>query len=531
MAEYTKDIYGVQQQIADEKAKSERDFLADSYNLASVQGGMMLANARDIGMRQGNVYANIGRMLTGEEEPVDPRMARMQKLQSIMEQIPEPDTYDEYIKLANLMNQAGLYGDAQEAMKMANEIKSSQPAKSNAWKEYTEMTSNPTPEGFQIWYDKYKVTGTQQEPKEMSFNSFLKSDAYILAEDKGAAIQTWNANWEDSTREPDDDETNFILGDFQKTAYDKLFAENPNMDKKELERQANVAGQKLFDEYETNLEISRSSGNFLDEIHSLQNITNPETIEGGSLYDAKNPNGRTYTEVEAVEQAKQNVRLGADQVYDQQIDEHNLKQTSAYHTASTESADTARGNLNDLNDMLHLFELGAKTGWNQEFKDQFRSAFRSLGFEPKDLEINEVLKTKMTDLALDRLTKLKGAASDKDIDFVLAAGAQMTKSERANEIILKIAKVYAQDEIDLYYDMNKWVEEFKSKNNRRYPSLNAYKIKEKELIDGKEHISKRIQVTMEEVLAIEPDATYVETSRDILNNSQFLDALIVKHGG
>ena len=121
MAEYTKDIYGVQQQIADEKAKSERDFLADSYNLASVQGGMMLANARDIGMRQGNVYANIGRMLTGEEEPVDPRMARMQKLQSIMEQIPEPDTYDEYIKLANLMNQAGLYGDAQEAMKMAKE--------------------------------------------------------------------------------------------------------------------------------------------------------------------------------------------------------------------------------------------------------------------------------------------------------------------------------------------------------------------------------------------------------------------------
>ena len=106
----------------------------------------------------------------------------------------------------------------------------------------------------------------------------------------------------------------------------------------------------------------------------------------------------------------------------------------------------------------------------------------------------------------------------------------MTKSERANEIILKIAKVYAQDEIDLYYDMNKWVEEFKSKNNRRYPSLNAYKIKEKELIDGKEHISKRIQVTMEEVLAIEPDATYVETSRDILNNSSLLEDLVKKYG-
>ena len=111
MAEYTKDIYGVQQQIADEKAKSERDFLADSYNLASVQGGMMLANARDIGMRQGNVYANISRMLTGEAEPVHPAMARMQKLEAIAKQVPEPDTYDEYIQLAGLMNEAGLYGE------------------------------------------------------------------------------------------------------------------------------------------------------------------------------------------------------------------------------------------------------------------------------------------------------------------------------------------------------------------------------------------------------------------------------------
>jgi hypothetical protein len=44
-----------------------------------------------------------------------------------MEQVPEPDTVDEYIQLANLMNEAGLYGEATEAMKMANEIRSSMP--------------------------------------------------------------------------------------------------------------------------------------------------------------------------------------------------------------------------------------------------------------------------------------------------------------------------------------------------------------------------------------------------------------------
>ena len=326
-------------------------------------------------------------------------------------------------------------------------------------------------------------------------------------------------------------ETNFILGDFQQTAYEELFAENPNMDKKELERQANVAGQKLFDEYETNLEIARSSGNFLDEIHSLQNITNPETIKGGSLYDAKNPNGRNFTEAEAVEQAKYNIRLGADQVYDQLIDEHNLTQTSAYHTTSTESADTARVNLRDLNEMLQLLEMGAKTGWNQEFKDTWRQMFQSFGFTTEDLAVNEVLRTKMKKLALDRLSSLKGAASDKDIDFVEAAGAQMNKSELANEIILKIAIIFAQDEIDRFTEMNKWVSDYKSQNNRRYPSLDAYKIKEQELIDGKEHISKRIGVTMQEILAIEPDKNYVEMSSDIMNNSLFLDGLVEKHGG
>ena len=160
MAEYTKDIYGVQQQIADEQAAQEQGYITDAVNLASVKRAGMMYHAAGIGRRQGDAYAGLGRMLTGEEEAVDPRMARMQKLESIMEQVPEPDTYDEYIQLAGLMNQAGLFGEAQEAMKMANEIKSSQPAKSNAWKEYTDMTSNPTPEGFQIWYDKYKVTST-----------------------------------------------------------------------------------------------------------------------------------------------------------------------------------------------------------------------------------------------------------------------------------------------------------------------------------------------------------------------------------
>ena len=125
---YTNDIYGVQQQIADEQAKRELDNFRSFFGGGYTKRAGMMYHAAGIGERQGNMYAGLGRMLTGEEEAVDPRMARMQKLESIMEQVPEPDTYDEYIQLAGLMNQAGLYGEAQEAMKMANEIRSSMAA-------------------------------------------------------------------------------------------------------------------------------------------------------------------------------------------------------------------------------------------------------------------------------------------------------------------------------------------------------------------------------------------------------------------
>ena len=446
----------------------------------------------------------------------DPRMQQQQALDEIMAKFPNPQTPEDFIEIANALGGVGLHSYAEAAMDMANETRSSMPAKSNAWKEYTEMTSNPTPEGFQIWYDKYKVTG---DSKPTSYQE------YALTTDN----PTTQGYAEHLANKGDKDEPNYILDDFIQTSYDTLLEENPNMDKKDLLNQAHVAGQKLFDEYETNLEIARSSGNFLDEIHTLQNITNPETIKGGSLYDAKNPNGRTYTEVEAVEQAKQNVRLGADQVYDQLIDEHNLTQTSAYHTTSTESADTAKTNLRDLNEMLQLLEMGAKTGWNQEFKDTWRQMFQSFGFTTEDLAVNEVLRTKMKKLALDRLSALKGAASDKDIEFVEAAGAQMNKSELANKVILEIAQVYAQDEIDLYYQMNGWLDKYKAEHNGRYPALNTYKAQEKIFIDSKKPISERINVTMKQLLEIEPDWEYTDTSADMVNNTFLLEGLIKKY--
>ena len=210
MTTYTNDIYGVQQQIADEQAAQEQGYITDAVNLASVQGAGMMLNARDIGTRQGNVYANIGRMLTGEEEAVDPRLVRMQKLQAIMEQVPEPDTVDEYIQLANLMNQAGLYGEAAEAMKMANEIRSSMPTPQTSKQIATQkfLNSEAYKTGKETMFDfekKWTAASTApkdskaQTSKEIALADFLVSEEYQGGK---KSVTQWEAEWNEATAAP-----------------------------------------------------------------------------------------------------------------------------------------------------------------------------------------------------------------------------------------------------------------------------------------------------------------------------------------
>ncbi len=149
---YSNDMFGLQQLMADEQAAQQQSNINNAVNLASTKGAGMMYRAGGIGDQRGQAYASLGRMLTGQEEPVDPRMARMQKLEEIRRKVPMPETAEDFKNLARLLNGAELYEEAGKAMTMANEIKSQLPTKSTAYKEYSEMTTNPTPEGFKEWY-------------------------------------------------------------------------------------------------------------------------------------------------------------------------------------------------------------------------------------------------------------------------------------------------------------------------------------------------------------------------------------------
>ena len=124
MAEYTNDMFGLQQLMRDEEAAKEQAAIVNAVNLAGTPRASMLANTINIAEGQGNAYANLGRMLTGEGAPVDPRVERMQRLEAIADQMPDPQTEQDYLKLAQMLRAADLPGEAQKAMEMVNSIRS-----------------------------------------------------------------------------------------------------------------------------------------------------------------------------------------------------------------------------------------------------------------------------------------------------------------------------------------------------------------------------------------------------------------------
>ena len=294
--------------------------------------------------------------------------------------------------------------------------------------------------------------------------------------------------------------------------------------------------QLQFNDYNVRLAQKENAGTYAplqlqDMINPDTLAINPETGNAGKLYNASMPNGRNYTSAESLVASKEYKRLNSDEVYEQMKDEENFKDVNKIMTANNLIADGARDELNDLGVMIDLLENGAKTGFAQEWKDEFSSLLESVGIENPRLASNQVLRTKMKALALQRLGFLKGAASDKDIDFVEAAGAQMNKSEEANMVILKIAQILANETVDNNTHMNQWVQQFKDKNKGRSPNSAQHRTELARYINraDKMSISDQIGSTMQDVLNLEPDLSFNAEQKEYANNAAFLSTMKEKY--
>jgi len=477
MAEYTKDIYGVQQQIADEQAATEKGFLADSYNLASVQGGMMLANARDIGMRQGNVYANIGRMLTGEEEPVNPAMARMQKLQSIMEQIPEPDTYDEYIKLAGLMNKAGLYGEAQEAMKMANEIRSSMPtpqtSKQIATQKFINSEAYKTGEKTMFDFER-DWTAASSAPakkddktsKQVALTNFMKSNDYIGNPGGTKTMLDFERDWTAASSALKDSKAQtskeIALADFlvsSEYSGGKKSVTQWEAEWNEATAAPGAGGDQEVDDLALELLINSPEYKDADSNAQVEMLMKHKTDwnkgEGFDYWshveETKtkiNPETKAlFTHAEAVAKVDFIKRRQVSEEVEIAAAKSRIESRDVIVKTYNDDASVAWDEMQSLERILQAYKDGAVSGQLKGTMTKLAGIMYSLGFQidKEKLVSTELLITEFADIALQRMGQLSGSASDNDIIFVKEGAANIKNTKETNMLLVDMALYYAHE--------------------------------------------------------------------------------------
>jgi len=111
----------------DTKAAINRQMVTDAHAAGTAgYGGRygMYYGASLAGDRYRQGLMGVAGMLGGEP---DPRIGKQQALDEIMQRFPNPETPEDFIEIANGLQGIGLYTEANKAMDMANEIRSSMP--------------------------------------------------------------------------------------------------------------------------------------------------------------------------------------------------------------------------------------------------------------------------------------------------------------------------------------------------------------------------------------------------------------------
>jgi len=403
----------------------------------------------------------------------DPRMQQQQALDEIMAKFPNPQTPQDFIEIANALGGVGLHSYAEAAMDMANDIRSSQPAKSNAWKEYTEMTSNPTPQGFQEWYNKYKVTTGKGGYKEVKTEDPTTGvdiiETYQIGADglivpNSTPVFTRTVDKASSTiTDPETIAKQNKMNQFisESAAKLRLQPEWQNATDEQILTEAKTIGSNLFLEW-------------LEE-PSASEADYSTNIDDFLFYDAKRqagePDYKDMTDDDIRELIALQKPTSPQNVLINQNREFNREAIQARQEVLKQDAYDANVNLAKTNQMLQAYEMGAKSGWGTEWLlrgQQVAEDFFGMPVSNKRVA-TEVLESYFKAYTLDAMAKLKGTPSDKDLDTVEASVARINRGKDANMIIIKFDAFQQQEKINQQSYMANWFLDYVNKNGE-HPS-------------------------------------------------------------
>ena len=117
---------------------------------------------------------------------------------------------------------------------------------------------------------------------------------------------------------------------------------------------------------------------------------------------------------------------------------------SRYETA-TENLREADNIMVDVNQMLELVG-NVESGWGTEFRAEGIAAMKALGFKVDDSWLADVqtMRSKSMDFILKRISKTKGAISEKEMVAFAKASPGLANTQEANQRILGLASRVAE---------------------------------------------------------------------------------------
>ena len=396
----------------DTRYAMDRQMELDAQKAGQVGGGGkrygMYYNSSLLGDRDNASLMSLTGMLGGQG---DPRIAKQNAIDTIMQQFPNPESAEDFKAIANALNAQGLYDESARAMSMANDITASTPTR----------TKTKAADGFYRWDDTGEKVFTnaklpeETDPDKLAFSLWRKTDAYLLAEDKSKAITDWQESRKTKTGNND---------------------------------------------------------NYASQITQIMASVNGDTTIGGDLYDPQFPNGRNFTRLEAETKFEENKRKTPDQELDVIKRTANFEYANEMVDSTYEAANTAYKDIESMENILQSFEQGAKTGKLEQSLNTMKGVLRTLGadIDVNELMSQEILLAEFEKLALGRMQFLSGSASDNDIKFVKGGGPSFDKTPEANMLLIQQAMELSKEAQNKALFVRGYVSNYTKNNKGKSPA-------------------------------------------------------------
>jgi len=482
---YSNDMFGLQQLMADEQAAQQQSNINNAVNLASTKGAGMMYRAGGIGDQRSDAYASLGRMLTGQEEPVDPRMARMQKLEEIRKQVPAPETAEDFKTLARLLDGAGLYDEARKAMEMSTNITAAVP------KPVLSTVKIPTmKDGVRYTQTWSTVNGVPTDMLGEQATDAPTTDTKSYKEVKGtnALGQNTTETYEtvngvivpgskpistQITSEPDtsvDLETEAYeanLSPYVDSALAKIQSATSTtgiMSEEAMTAQARADGIRAYTKVQDLAGQQNNSTAFLDNVAGLMAM---EDDNGNKL----------YTQSQAIAQA---ISLDHKTVNEEdQILQNKAILEDEQAMAALESTAATNRRLNaQMLSILNRIETG-------KWENVGFTAAQWLGDFDGTLADKEMFFSLSTAKVMEYTSMTKGAISDAEMSLFIQAATGLGKTTEGNRMLLEFAQQGALAVERMAKHMRAWKAEQKAKNITI--SYSDYKVEEEKYRNSEEN--------------------------------------------